>query len=145
MQGRVDTDPRKVVPKTSATLDGYTSIGIHANHMEMTKFSSKQDPDYRNVLSELRRFIEPGQHQPRKALALTSSESSASGTQRNLHGDTQNEISSAGKQDPIIVHEKTISGQPTGPVNTFSGNFNTGGGKMFQGGSFNSGGGPMNF
>ncbi|KAL6713033.1 hypothetical protein ACLMJK_009429 [Lecanora helva] len=42
-----------IVPKASATLDRYASVGIYANHMDMTKFSSDQDPDYRNVLSEL--------------------------------------------------------------------------------------------
>lgn len=51
-------DFRKIVPKDSASLERYECIGIHANHMDMTKFSSDQDPDYQNVLSGLRRVLQ---------------------------------------------------------------------------------------
>ncbi|KAK3166744.1 hypothetical protein OEA41_009869 [Lepraria neglecta] len=132
----------EIVPKASATLDRYTSVGIHANHMDMTKFLSDQDPDYQNVLSELQRFI---------ALRLASSESS--GTGGESHCEVRNQGYSAGEQVKTTVHNKAIPNQPTRSINTFSGNFNTGGGKMIQGGhaltegrfdgTFSSHGGPQ--
>lgn len=141
-----NTDHFKIVPKGSATLDRYTSIGIHANHMDMTKFLSDQDPDYRNVLSELLRFIQPLEQQPKKAqpLALSTSPTSPE-TQGQSHSRIRNEGSSVAEQDQTTVHGKDHPHQLTRLVNTFSGNFNTGGGKMIQGGDFNSGGGPMTF
>ncbi|KAG8411882.1 hypothetical protein J3458_015177 [Metarhizium acridum] len=46
----------KVVPKNSATLEGYNAISIHANHSDMVKFSSEDDNGYRRVLGELDRW-----------------------------------------------------------------------------------------
>ena len=109
----------------------------------MTKFLSDQNPDYRNVLSELQRFIQPGQYQPRKTSPLASSDLFGTGGQ--YHCETQGKGSLAVEQDQTVVHEKVSSNQPTRFVNAFSGNFNTSGGKMIQGGNFSSGGGPMNF
>lgn len=67
------TDPRKKVPKHSASLDSYMSIGIHADHMGMTKFLSDQYPNYRNVLSELSRFVQPYEEQMKAKLPLVTS------------------------------------------------------------------------
>lgn len=50
----------------SAILPGYASYGIHANHMDMTKFS-KHDAGYKSVLGELRRWVkslQPGLVKP---------------------------------------------------------------------------------
>lgn len=47
----------QVVPKDSAILPGYIPIGIHSNHMEMTKFDSEDDPGFRAITGELRRWI----------------------------------------------------------------------------------------
>lgn len=47
----------KVVSKDSATLDGYNSISIHANHSEMVKFGSSQENGYKRLLGELQRWI----------------------------------------------------------------------------------------
>lgn len=137
------TDYIKIVPKDSATLDGYTSIGIHANHMDMTKFLSDQDPDYRNVVSELQRFIQPCEQLGERPSAFSASPTSPE-NQGQYHSRLQNEGSVPG-QDPTNVHERDHPRRPTKTVNTFSGTFNTGGGKMIQGGDFNSGGGSMNF
>ncbi len=137
------TDLYKIVPKHSASLDRYTSIGIHANHTDMTKFLSDQDPDYRNVLSELQRFIQSYKQQTKKELPLTTSVSLKIQGQSD-HG-LGNESSSAGKQDENIVREKEKPYWPTKSVNTFAGTFHTNGGKMIQGNEFNSGGGPMSF
>lgn len=130
----LDTNLSQIVPKGSTMLDRYIFIGIHTNHMDMTKFVNKQDPDYRNVLSELQRFIQPGNYQSEKKLPLASSVSSKS--QEQSHHGARNESSSTGERD---------SRQSTKSVNTFSGTFNTNGGKMIQGSEFNSGGGSMSF
>ncbi|CAP86703.1 Protein SERAC1 [Penicillium chrysogenum] len=48
----------QVVCKESATLDGYNSIGIHANHSAMVKFASKEDNGYKSLLGELQRWMD---------------------------------------------------------------------------------------
>jgi len=40
----------------SAIIEGYTKIGIHANHMDMTKFSTNDDPGFVDVSDELIRW-----------------------------------------------------------------------------------------
>lgn len=47
----------EVVPMNSAILPGYAHIGIHGNHMAMTKFASEDDPGFVAVAGELRRWI----------------------------------------------------------------------------------------
>lgn len=47
---------KEVVPKDSATLEGYHALSIHANHSDMVKFSSADDNGYRRVLGELDRW-----------------------------------------------------------------------------------------
>lgn len=137
------TDSYKIVPKDSATLDRYTSIGIHANHIDMSKFMSDQDPDYRNVLSELQRFIESIPHRPKEASRFASS--GFSETRGKSHNETHHQGQSAKEHGQSTVHGDSSSTTPTRSVNTFSGTFNSGGGKMFQGNRFDSEGGPMNF
>ena len=139
----VPTDPCKIVPKASATLDRYPSISIHANHIDMTKFMSDQDPDYRNVVSELRRFTNPVPHQPKEASGFVSSEFSETGGKS--HNETRHQGQSAKEHEQSTATGDSSSTQPTGPVNAFSGTFNSGGGKMFQGNQFDSKGGSMNF
>ncbi len=134
------------MPKDSATLDRYASISIHANHMDMTKFLSDQDPDYRNVLSELQRFIQPPKRQPKKVQlsAFPASPTSLESPGQSNH-EMRNEGSLVAEQSQTPVHEIDPPYRPTRLVNTFSGNFNTGGGKLIQGGDFHSGGGSMTF
>lgn len=128
------TDTHKIVPKDSASLDRYTSIGIHANHMDMTKFLSNQDPDYRNVLAELQRTVQSCKQQTKSELPSATSET-AEVRGKSDHG-IWNESFSAGKREPH---------GPTKSVNNFSGTFYANGGKMIQGNEFNSGGGSMTF
>ena len=137
------TDLYKIVPKHSASLDRYTFIDIHANHTDMTKFLSDQDPDYRNVLFELQRFIQSYKQQTKKELLLATSVSLK--IQGQSDHELGNESSSASKQDENIVREKEKPYWPTKSVNTFSDTFHTNGGKMIQGNEFNSGGGSMSF
>lgn len=45
-----------VVSKSSATLDGYNAISIHANHSDMVKFGSADDNGFKRLLGELIRW-----------------------------------------------------------------------------------------
>ena len=45
-----------VVSKESATIDGYRSISIHANHRDMIKFASTEDAGFQRLLGELTRW-----------------------------------------------------------------------------------------
>lgn len=45
------------MPQDSTILPQYTKIGIHADHMGMTKFASAEDPGFLAVCGELRRWI----------------------------------------------------------------------------------------
>ncbi|RYP67309.1 hypothetical protein DL771_007327 [Monosporascus sp. 5C6A] len=47
----------QVVPQESAILPGYIPVGIRRNHMDMTKFSSIEDPGFVAVRGVLRRWI----------------------------------------------------------------------------------------
>ena len=111
--------------------------------MDMTKFTSDQDPDYRNVISELQRLIQPYEPQLEEQMSIATSTSSPS--QGHHHHGTRNEGFSAGEPDQATVHEKEHSHRPTKLVNTFSDTIHTNGGKPIQGNEFNSGGGSMNF
>jgi protein SERAC1 len=44
----------KVVPSHSAILTRYGNQGIHANHVDMTKFADRKDQGYRNISGQLR-------------------------------------------------------------------------------------------
>jgi hypothetical protein len=61
----------KVVSKGSATLEGYNSIGIQANHRDMVKYGSAKD----NGLGELIRWESQNRYlvasQPRKSIELS--------------------------------------------------------------------------
>ncbi|KAK5655837.1 hypothetical protein OQA88_5376 [Cercophora sp. LCS_1] len=47
----------EIVPKHSAILPAYNSIGIYANHMDMARFSDGEDPGYLSVSTELMRWV----------------------------------------------------------------------------------------
>ena len=47
----------EIVPKHSAILPAYNSIGIHANHVDMGKFGGEDDPGYLSVSAELMRWV----------------------------------------------------------------------------------------
>ncbi|KFH43834.1 Protein SERAC1-like protein [Hapsidospora chrysogenum ATCC 11550] len=47
---------KTVVSQTSATLEGYTSLSIHANHRDMVKFATAEDNGFQRVSGELRRW-----------------------------------------------------------------------------------------
>ncbi len=41
----------------SAILTAYPHIGIHANHMDMVRFTSTDDPGFLSIAGELQRWI----------------------------------------------------------------------------------------
>lgn len=47
----------QVVPFNSAIILGYTSVGIHSNHMGMARFENEDDPGFVSVSGELRRWV----------------------------------------------------------------------------------------
>lgn len=49
----------KIVPKHSAILLGSTPRSIRADHVNMTKFSGRQDDGYMSVFNVLRRWATP--------------------------------------------------------------------------------------
>lgn len=109
----------------------------------MTKFSSDQDPDYRNVLSALHRFVQSCKE--RTTIELPPATSESLGVQGQPDHEIENENSSAGKRDQNLAREHGKPQEPTKAGNIFSGTFITEGGKMIQGNEFNSGGGSMTF
>jgi hypothetical protein len=46
----------EVVSKTSATLEGYSSFSIHADHRDMVRFASAEDNGFKRLLGELTRW-----------------------------------------------------------------------------------------
>ncbi|KAF5001982.1 hypothetical protein FDECE_10784 [Fusarium decemcellulare] len=53
-----------IVPKHSAILPGYSSVGIHRNHAEITKFASPDEPGFVAVCGELKRWVKKIQQGP---------------------------------------------------------------------------------
>lgn len=46
----------KVVSKQSATIEGYTSVSVHANHRDMVKFRTKDDNGFKRLVGDLMRW-----------------------------------------------------------------------------------------
>lgn len=44
--------------KDSASMHGYEAIGIHANHIDMTKFLANDGAGYQKVKGELVRWVQ---------------------------------------------------------------------------------------
>ncbi|KAF2234938.1 hypothetical protein EV356DRAFT_532485 [Viridothelium virens] len=100
-----------VVPSHSAILPGYIPIGIHANHMDMTKFNDADDPGFKAVVGELHRWV--------KALhpagtALT-----------NSSADTAESASREGEERQVL--------RITQGGSRFTGSTTVSGGSLFQG------------
>lgn len=60
----------EIVPKSSSILPGYNNMGIHANHIDMTKFASDEDPGYLNVSTEIMRWIRSVQSAPQQVVQV---------------------------------------------------------------------------
>ncbi|KAB5515049.1 hypothetical protein GE09DRAFT_1179664 [Coniochaeta sp. 2T2.1] len=48
----------RVVPKESATLEGYTAVSVHADHRDMVRFGSADDNGFKRLFAELTRWQE---------------------------------------------------------------------------------------
>ncbi|KAL5327020.1 hypothetical protein ACEPPN_004710 [Leptodophora sp. 'Broadleaf-Isolate-01'] len=46
----------KVVSKQSATIEGYTSVSVHANHRDMVKFGTEDDNGFKRLVGDLMRW-----------------------------------------------------------------------------------------
>ena len=46
----------KVVSKVSATIEGYTSVSVHANHRDMVKFKTENDNGFKRLVGDLMRW-----------------------------------------------------------------------------------------
>ncbi|KAH7085842.1 hypothetical protein BKA63DRAFT_27723 [Paraphoma chrysanthemicola] len=53
----------RVVEEHQAKISGYSSFGIHSNHMDMTKFEGDEDPGYKIFRAQITRWV--GQIQSR--------------------------------------------------------------------------------
>ena len=101
----------KVVSKGSATLEGYSSFSIHANHRDMVRLGSTEESGFKRLLGELvrwesqinlaaSRLTRPMEEaQPQKASNLSFS-SHGSGDVYNASGGTQNISTGSGNQFP---------------------------------------------
>ncbi len=101
----------KVVPKDSATMEGYNAISIHANHRDMVRYGSADDNGFKKLLGELARWetrinsAASQQTQPREQVQMENLASSSfnvygPGDQFNALGGTQNISKGSGNQFP---------------------------------------------
>lgn len=97
----------KIVSKESATLEGYSSFSIHADHRDMVRFSSTDDNGFQRLLGELMRWesqvtgTASSQPVPVEEATVTSSFSNCgTGFQFNTSGGTQNNNTANGNQFP---------------------------------------------
>lgn len=103
----------KVVSKDSATLEGYSSISIHANHRDMVRFGSADDNGFKRLLGELIRWktqirSSAASQQPTRSMEETQIDEPASsgfnnyssGNQFYAPGGTQNISTGSGNQFP---------------------------------------------
>ncbi|RYP49165.1 hypothetical protein DL769_011116 [Monosporascus sp. CRB-8-3] len=108
-----------VVPQDSAILPGYIPIGIRRNHMDMTKFTSIDDPGFVAVCGELRRWIRHMSAAERRHEKPPLSSNSGF----DEHPGTANQFGDGNRM-----------------FNNFGGSQ-----KNIEGGNYKSGGGPMTF
>lgn len=100
-----------VVSRESATLEGYSSFSIHANHRDMVKFSGLTDHGFQRLLGELMRWESQIKtdatvnNEPSDSEFMTHDDrefsfpiNSGSGTQFNTYGGCQHNNTGAGHQ-----------------------------------------------
>jgi len=111
-----------IVPKDSAHLKQYPIRSIHANHMDMTKFNSNEDPGYTAVRTQLSAWIgDRDKGDPAGVLELTTF------THPERHESTRPEGTAS-------THPESIG--PTGTTsNTCNVKMYSQGGSQFQGGN----------
>jgi len=119
----------KIVSKESATLEGYNSFSIHANHRDMVRFGSVGDNGFKRLLGELIRW--ESQIRDSAASQLTRSIDGQVGQVAKVVGGLDNAGSSPFNQYSPGTQFNSIGG----PQNNSSGS-----GPQFPGANF---GGPV--
>lgn len=93
-----------VVPPHSAILPGYIPIGIHSDHMDMTKFEHEEDPGFNAVAGELRRWT--------KALSTLGNALVAG---EDVSQETETLPSSISSTSPLHLPERPVLAQGSSP------------------------------
>ena len=102
----------------SAILPAYTPIGIHGNHMSMTKFETADDPGFVSVAGELRRWVKKLESAPRVGDGnVLAPEGSGTAVERNEGGGTGNNSGGVTHHGNIYGAMNVVHGSQT-----FSGN-----------------------
>ncbi|KAF8849681.1 hypothetical protein BDZ45DRAFT_227669 [Acephala macrosclerotiorum] len=102
-----------VVPKHSAILPGYISLGIHSHHMGMTKFELVVDQGFTAIAGELRRWIKeltipsaPGAERSEQGKQLSVVRAPID-SHRSLAEETT--IREAGLGDTMLSHNSNVA------------------------------------
>ena len=118
------SDEEQIVPQHSAILPAYGSKSIHANHMEMTKFASAEDPGFADVSTTLWRWARDLGKEIDHVTVIPQVPYGPLGIPESRSG-------------PLLVEDdrslRSQSGNKSQSVNYFGGYNNTGGGRVFQG------------
>jgi len=120
---------QEIVPKSSAILPAFPCQGIHANHMDMAKFSSRNDVGFRAVCDQLSVFLDDLANG-----SATSSQVSNTPMGATRHGVSPKRAHLAKLQEQEITSQ-TPNLHPQGAIqgHVYSGTVNSGGGPVFQG------------
>ncbi|KAM0334178.1 hypothetical protein ACHAQA_001198 [Verticillium albo-atrum] len=105
-----------IVPKDSATLDGYAKVSIHKNHRDMVRFESADDNDFKRLLGELQRWV---------SQAANAATGPSTGREDDDHAKPSNTHYGSGNQYNTSGHGVTNHSQGEGRHfngSTFSGN-----------------------
>ena len=108
----------QVVPSHSAVLPGYIPIGIHSNHMDMTKFENLEDPGFVAVAGEIRRWSKELMSQENTRLPQSNA------------GDSQTDRASHGAGGRTLGPQV---GRITQGGSEYNGPISVSGGSLFQG------------
>ncbi|CZR63528.1 uncharacterized protein PAC_13425 [Phialocephala subalpina] len=102
-----------IVSEQSAVLHGYSNQAIPANHMDMTKFSGKNDAGYRRVLNRLRDLME----------LMDSATATDMGQEPIGSGQTSPRVGNLGPTTTsaprVGVHSQTLNQSNTGSGSAF--------------------------
>jgi protein SERAC1 len=125
----------KIVPEDSARLEQYPSLSIHANHMDMTKFSGSTDAGYVSIRGILQDWI--GKLKKEGATSSSNLISSASpGASTQDASSAKNERATASSIPASSVNPDTSTQGASTANNIYNINMNSQGGPQFQGGTF---------
>ena len=102
------------MPALSAQIDPYPSIGIHANHMDMTKFGGDDSAGYIKVSNELRRFVKSASNADTRARNIyQGGEGSNTGQKQALLSRGGINFYGAVTGDKVVAGTQTTQGGTT--------------------------------